>query len=217
MPLITEVVAHTDGGCVRHKKGNHGGWSVILLFEDGDGILRERELSGGEANTTNNRMEIQAVLTALKTLKRPCHVTVFSDSQYVVHSIGEWEGGKPKKGHTGWMTDWQRRGWRRKEGALKNVDLWKQIDDQVRRHLSVTMRWVRGHNGDHYNERCDVLATSAITRQQNGESATTNDGLPENGALNGGNGGGSAGAGQGQTVGPAGSGINRGQSAETLF
>lgn len=164
MFLPTEVVIYTDGGCGRGDKV--GGWAAVILFEK-DGKLHKKEISGASPKTTNNRMEICGVLEGLKILKRPCHITIYSDSQYVVNAIGTFINGKPKCGASGWMNDWRRRGWVRKEGELKNHDLWKSIDEETKRHLSVTLVWVRGHNGHEHNERCDVLCTEAITRLRN--------------------------------------------------
>ncbi len=171
--MPTEVVIYTDGGCGRGDKA--GGWAAVLLFEK-DGELHSMEISGASPDTTNNRMEITGVLEGLRTLKRPCHVTVYSDSQYVVNAIGSFVRGRPKWGASGWMNDWKRRGWVRKEGELKNPDLWKLIDEEIARHLSVTLAWVRGHSGHEYNERCDVLCTEAIARLRN-ENTAAGDGL----------------------------------------
>ena len=138
------VIIYTDGGC--DPNPGVGGWGAILLYEK-----RSRELSGGEPDTTNNRMELTAAVKALDTLKRPCSVVVYTDSQYL------------KNGITSWLPGWKRRGWKRKGGVLKNVDLWKQLDQLVGHH-DVEWRWVRGHSGDPWNERCDALAGQAIAR-----------------------------------------------------
>lgn len=133
---MTKITLYTDGAC----SGNPGpgGWGAILVASDEAGnVLKEMELSGGEANTTNNRMELTAVIEGLKQLKRPTAVRVVSDSQYVVNT----------------MT----RGWKRKA----NHDLWRQLDDLARQH-TITWEYVKGHAGHEYNERADQLATAAI-------------------------------------------------------
>jgi ribonuclease HI len=133
------VDAFTDGAC----KGNPGpgGWGVLLRY----GKV-ERELFGGEAMTTNNRMELTAVIQALTTLTRRCDVTVHTDSQYVMNGI------------TQWMNAWKARGWKTADKQpVKNIDLWQLLDAAVARH-SVQWRWVRGHAGHPENERADALA-----------------------------------------------------------
>jgi ribonuclease HI len=133
------VVIYTDGSC----RGNPGpgGWGALLMFEG-----HEREIWGGETETTNNRMELRAAIEALETLKRPCHVELHTDSQYV------------RNGITQWLSLWKARGWRTMtKGAVKNEDLWRRLDDARMRH-EVDWRWVRGHAGHEYNERADQLA-----------------------------------------------------------
>ncbi len=140
---MSEVTIHTDGAC----RGNPGpgGWGAVLQAGD-----REKELWGGIEDTTNNRMEMTAAIEALDALKRPCRVTLVTDSTYV------------KKGITEWMDNWKRRGWRTATGKpVKNVDLWQRLDDAVRRH-EVEWRWVKGHAGDAMNERADALANRGI-------------------------------------------------------
>jgi ribonuclease HI len=132
------VVVYTDGGCSPNPGA--GGWGAVLMY--GDNV---KELCGGEPNTTNNRMELTAAVEALRTLKRPCAVDVYTDSQYL------------RNGITSWLPAWKRRNWQRKSGALKNVDLWKTLDALTSRH-DVRWHWVRGHAGDALNERCDALA-----------------------------------------------------------
>ena len=136
------VTLYTDGAC----SGNPGpgGWGAILEF-----MGHEKELSGGEAGTTNNRMELTAVITALAALKESCEVTLTSDSKYVVDGITK-----------GWAESWKRKGWIKgdKTPAL-NPDLWDALLTQVARH-KVDFVWVRGHAGHPYNERCDELATT---------------------------------------------------------
>jgi ribonuclease HI len=140
------LFAYTDGAC----SGNPGpgGWGAILLARDGDVILRERELSGGEALTTNNRMELMAAIAALEALDRPSAITVVTDSAYV------------KDGITTWIHGWKRNGWQRK-GGLRNVELWQRLDAAAARHR-VTWEWVRGHAGHPQNERADALARAAM-------------------------------------------------------
>lgn len=165
-----KVVIYTDGAC--EPNPGAGGWACILLFIDTKGtIIAERELSGGVPSTTNNRVEITAVLKGLQILTRPSIVAIYSDSKYVVDGIGSWLDGEPRSGHVGWMVGWQRKGWTRKDGELKNVDLWKTALAEVKRHRCVTMTWVKGHNGDYYNGRCDTLAVEArlsLDSQRNG-------------------------------------------------
>lgn len=138
------VVVYTDGGC-RPNPGV-GGWGAVLLYDG-----HRRELSGGERRTTNNRMELTAAVEALRALKRPCSVVVYTDSEYL------------QKGITQWLPAWKARGWVRKTGPVKNEDLWKTLDRLVQRH-NVTWRWLRGHAGHTENERCDELAGEVIAR-----------------------------------------------------
>ena len=137
------VEAFTDGAC----RGNPGpgGWGVVLRYGD-----RERELYGGEAETTNNRMELMAAIQALETLTRPCRVRVTTDSQYVM------------KGITEWMAGWKRRGWKTADRKpVKNAELWRRLDAAQARH-QVEWQWVRGHTGHPENEQADALANRAI-------------------------------------------------------
>lgn len=138
------VTVYTDGAC----RGNPGpgGWGAVLRFG-----RREKELSGGEKSTTNNRMELRAALEALQALNEPCQVTLMTDSQYL------------KKGITEWLPNWKRRNWRRKGGKLANVDLWMKLDEEIARH-EIEWRWVRGHSGNPLNERVDRLARKAIPK-----------------------------------------------------
>lgn len=137
---MKQVTIYTDGAC----RGNPGpgGWGAVLVWR---GV--ERELSGAEKETTNNRMELTAVISALSALKEPCEVTVFSDSKYVVQAMEE-----------GWAEGWEKSDW--KKGKAKNPDLWERLLFLCRVH-KVTFCWVKGHDGHAYNERCDKLATSA--------------------------------------------------------
>lgn len=137
------VELFTDGAC----SGNPGpgGWGALLRFGG-----RERELSGAEAATTNNRMEMMAVLMGLRALKRTCTVHITSDSQYVIKGINEW------------LPNWRRNGFRTSaKKPVANEDLWRALDDEVKRH-QVTWEWVRGHDGHAENERVDELARRAI-------------------------------------------------------
>ncbi len=135
------VTIYTDGSC----QGNPGpgGWGAILRFG-----RHEREISGGEKDTTNNRMELRAALEALRALTEPCRVMLYTDSEYL------------KKGITLWMPNWKRRNWRRKGGKLANVDLWMKLDEEMARH-DVHWRWVKAHAGNTLNERVDRLAREA--------------------------------------------------------
>ena len=143
---MKHVEIFTDGAC----SGNPGpgGWGVILKYK---GAVKE--LSGGEAQTTNNRMEMTAVITALETLKEPCEVTLYSDSKYVIDSVTK-----------GWAKSWQQRGWVKsnKEKAL-NPDLWEKLLGLLDRH-KVSFVWVKGHAGHPENERCDRLAVEQSQR-----------------------------------------------------
>ena len=135
---MKEVQIYTDGAC-RGNPGN-GGWGAILVYGS-----HERELSGGERETTNNRMELTAVIEGLSALKYPCKVTVYSDSKYVVDAF-----------LLDWISGWKRSGWKK---GLKNPDLWERLYALTETH-QVSFVWVKGHNGHDYNERCDRLATS---------------------------------------------------------
>ena len=143
MSTGTSVVIYTDGAC----SGNPGpgGWGSILMYNG-----HRRELSGGERETTNNRMEMMAVIQALETLKRSCEVVIHTDSTYVM------------KGMTEWLAGWKSRGWKTaSKQPVKNVDLWERLDEAVNRH-QVEWRWVKGHSGVPENERADELARLAI-------------------------------------------------------
>jgi len=138
------VTIYTDGACLGNP--GPGGYGVVLLDETG----RRLELSEGYFRTTNNRMELRGVIVALQSLKRPCKVTLYSDSQYVVNAIEK-----------GWLKNWQAKGWRKADKKpVLNVDLWKLLIPELTRH-EITFKWTRGHSGDVENERCDVLAFEA--------------------------------------------------------
>jgi ribonuclease HI len=144
---LTEVQIYTDGAC----KGNPGpgGWGAWLKSG-----ATEKELFGGELNTTNNRMELKAVIEGLRALKRPCKVILYLDSQYVRQGITEWIHG------------WKAKGWRTStKQPVKNVELWQQLDKLVEQGgHQIEWRWVRGHSGDPGNERADALANKGVER-----------------------------------------------------
>lgn len=138
---MKEVSIYTDGAC----RGNpgRGGWGAILVYGK-----YEKELSGGERETTNNRMELTAAIEGLSALREPCRVTLYSDSKYVVDAF-----------LLGWVESWRAAGWRRGKDKLKNPDLWEKLYALTEIH-EVDFIWVKGHAGHDYNERCDILATS---------------------------------------------------------
>ena len=138
---MKDVQIYTDGAC-RGNPGN-GGWGTVLVWGK-----YERELSGGERNTTNNRMELMAAISGLEALREKCKVTLYSDSKYLVDAFNKE-----------WVDSWEKAGWRRGRDELKNPDLWKRLVELVRAH-EVEFVWVKGHNGHDYNERCDTLATT---------------------------------------------------------
>lgn len=145
---MAELYAYTDGAC----SGNPGpgGWGVLLQAKDGEAVKKERTLSGGEAATTNNRMELMAAITALETLEKPSRITVVTDSAYV------------KNGVTGWIFGWKRNGWKTAaKKPVKNVELWQRLDAAQARH-EVTWEWVKGHAGHPENERADELAREGM-------------------------------------------------------
>jgi len=149
--MTRRVEIWTDGAC----SGNPGpgGYGAILRFGD-----REREISGGEADTTNNRMELMAAIAALEALTRPCAVTLHTDSQYL------------RNGVTQWIEAWKARGWRTADRKpVKNVDLWQRLEAASERH-EVAWRWVRGHAGNAMNERVDALARGALERRRDGSA-----------------------------------------------
>lgn len=142
------VTVFSDGS----SRGNPGpgGYGSVLLYTDPAGKLHTLELSGGYRRTTNNRMELMGIIAAFEALKRPCEVTVNSDSQYVVNAFNQ-----------GWVYGWMKRGWvTSSKDPVKNIDLWKRLLNAIAPHKP-TFVWVKGHAGITYNERCDQLATSA--------------------------------------------------------
>jgi ribonuclease HI len=145
MTTLKQVKIYTDGAC----SGNPGpgGWGAVLIYEK-----TEKQLSGSAPETTNNRMEMTAVIEALKLLKTKCDIQIFTDSKYVMDGI------------TNWIIGWKARGWKTADKKpVKNVDLWQQLDELVAGQ-NIKWNWVKGHNGDHYNEIADTLATGAIIR-----------------------------------------------------
>ena len=149
---MKHVSIHTDGSCLGNP--GPGGWAALLRYGE-----KERELVGGEAQTTNNRMELMAAIAALEVLTEGCEVTLHIDSQYV------------RQGITEWMPGWVRRGWKTAGGdPVKNRDLWERLHAATGRH-TIEWKWVKGHNGDPDNERVDVLARNAAVRFRNGAVA----------------------------------------------
>jgi ribonuclease HI len=145
---MAELFAYTDGAC----SGNPGpgGWGALLQAREGETVLKERELNGGEADTTNNRMELLAAIAALETLERPSKITVVTDSAYV------------KGGITAWLHSWKKNGWKTmSRKPVKNEDLWQRLDAAAARH-DVTWEWVKGHAGHPENERADALARAGM-------------------------------------------------------
>ena len=143
---MKEVQIYTDGAC----SGNpgKGGWGAVLIYGK-----NEKQISGGEQNTTNNRMELTAVIRALQLLKEPCRVTLTTDSKYVCDSVSK-----------GWVYGWQKKGWKKSDGKQAlNVDLWSVLLELLEIH-DVSFHWIKGHAGHKYNELCDKLATGEIKR-----------------------------------------------------
>ncbi|MBQ8830315.1 MAG: ribonuclease HI [Oscillospiraceae bacterium] len=138
---MKKVIIYTDGAC----SGNPGpgGWGAILKYGE-----KMKEMSGGEAETTNNRMELTGVIASLSALKEPCEVTLYTDSQYIVNAINE-----------GWLKSWIAKGWKRKTGPVKNPDLWQKVYDLLQIHM-VEFVWVKGHAENPYNNRCDEMAVA---------------------------------------------------------
>lgn len=145
---MKRIEIFTDGSC----SGNPGagGWGAILRYKD-----VEKELSGYEEQTTNNRMELSAVINSLKTLKEQCNITLYTDSKYVIEGI------------TKWLENWKKNNWRtaNKKGDVKNVDLWQELDEQVSKHI-IRWVWVKGHDGHFENERVDLLAKAEVKKNK---------------------------------------------------
>ncbi len=145
---MADLFAFTDGAC----SGNPGpgGWGVLLQAREGDAVVKERELSGGEALTTNNRMELMAAISALEGLSKPSEITVVTDSAYVKNGVQQWIHG------------WKRNGWRTAgREPVKNAELWQRLDAAQARH-KVRWEWIRGHAGHAENERADALARAGM-------------------------------------------------------
>jgi ribonuclease HI len=142
MADLPKVTIYTDGAC--EPNPGQGGWAALLLFGK-----HEKELVGSEKQTTNNRMELTAAVSALSALQDACQVDLYTDSEYL------------RRGITEWLPDWRRRGWKRKTGQLKNIDLWQALEGCLAEH-KITWHWVRGHAGNQFNQRVDSLARKAM-------------------------------------------------------
>jgi len=142
MTDLTHVTIYTDGAC--EPNPGPGGWAALLLFG-----RHEKELSGVESRTTNNRMELTAAVKALGALSQPCRVDFYTDSEYL------------RRGITEWLPDWRRRGWKRKTGKLANIDLWQALEAAIVDH-TISWHWVQGHAGDRYNQRVDRMARNTM-------------------------------------------------------
>ena len=145
---MPELFAYTDGAC----SGNPGpgGWGVLMIAREGETVVKTRELNGGEADTTNNRMELLAAISALEALKRDTEITIVTDSAYVKNGVSQWIHG------------WKRNGWKTADKKpVKNVDLWQRLDEARARHR-VTWEWIKGHAGHPENERADELARAGM-------------------------------------------------------
>lgn len=156
-----QVKLYTDGSA-RGNPDGPGGYGAVLEYTDSKGMLHTKEISQGYKKTTNNRMEMMAVIAGLEALNRPCRVEVYSDSQYVVNAFNQH-----------WIEGWIKKGWKRgKNEQVKNVDLWKRLLEAKREH-EVVFHWIKGHAGHPQNERCDELATTAA----DGDGLLTDEGL----------------------------------------
>ena len=145
---MAELIAYTDGAC----SGNPGpgGWGVLLIARDGNQVVKTKDLSGGEPDTTNNRMELMASIQAMESMQRATKLTIVTDSAYV------------KNGITTWIHGWKRNNWKTSnKKPVKNIDLWHRIEEAAARH-DVTWQWVKGHNGHPENERADELARAGM-------------------------------------------------------
>lgn len=138
---MKKIQLYTDGSC--SKNPGPGGWGAILRYKD-----TERELSGGEIDTTNNRMELTAAIQGLSALKQPCEVDLYTDSQYLSRAFSE-----------GWLDSWRQKGYMKKGEEIPNADLWRQLFDLSKRH-KLRLFWVKGHAENEFNNRCDALATA---------------------------------------------------------
>ncbi len=142
MAMPAQVTIYTDGAC--EPNPGPGGWAALLIRGES-----HKELTGSEAHTTNNRMELTAAVHALRALKEPSRVDFYTDSEYLRRGISEW------------LPDWRKRGWKRKSGKLANIDLWQELEANIKEHV-ITWHWVRGHAGNRLNPRVDCLARKAI-------------------------------------------------------
>ena len=142
MTDLPRVTIYSDGAC--EPNPGPGGWAALLLFG-----RHEKDLSGAEPLTTNNRMELTAAVQALNALSQPCRVAFYTDSEYL------------RRGITEWLPDWRKRGWKRKSGKLANIDLWQALEASLKGH-DITWHWVRGHAGNRLNQRVDSLARKAM-------------------------------------------------------
>ncbi|MDR1563424.1 MAG: ribonuclease HI [Oscillospiraceae bacterium] len=150
---MKQIEIFTDGSCSQNP--GPGGWGAVLRYGG-----HEKELSGGCGETTNNRMELTAVIEALKCLKEPCSVTLTTDSQYIVNAVSK-----------GWAKAWQAKNWRKGDGKpALNPDLWAELLDLLTKH-NVSFNWVRGHNGHPENERCDSLAVEQTNKFKSMDNA----------------------------------------------
>jgi len=141
---LPSVIIYTDGAC--DPNPGPGGWAAVLIFKN-----NSKEIFGCERQTTNNRMELTAAIQAFNTLSQPCQVEFYTDSEYLRRGISEW------------LPNWRARNWKRKAGKLANIDLWQALDQAVKAH-KIDWLWVRGHSGNHYNQRVDWLARQAASR-----------------------------------------------------
>ena len=142
---MSKIEIYTDGACLGNP--GRGGWGAVLLYKE-----HRKEISGNEMDSTNNRMEMRAVIESLKSLKKPSEITLFTDSKYVMDGI------------TKWIFGWKKNGWKSADKKpVKNIDLWQELDAEVARH-EITWTWVKGHSGNHFNEIADELARSAAER-----------------------------------------------------
>lgn len=143
---MKKIEIYADGSCLNNP--GVGGWAAVLIYNE-----RIKEISGAHEYTTNNRMELTAVIEALKCLKYPCEVTITTDSRYVVDSINK-----------NWLSSWQKRGWKKADGKpVLNDDLWKELLTQLNCH-KITFQWIKGHAGHKFNERCDFLAVNEASK-----------------------------------------------------
>ncbi len=156
------VDIYTDGAA-RGNPNGPGGYGAIIEFVDVNGKKHIREYSQGYVKTTNNRMELLGVITALEHLTKPCDITVYTDSQYVVNAFNK-----------GWLEGWKKKGWKRSGGPLLNIDLWQRLDKLAANH-TIRFEWVKGHAGHPQNERCDLLATTAA----DGKNLIIDEGLSQ--------------------------------------